>query len=335
VSFIENDNTINPPFDPFIVSSQTVFRTNHFNGYIYSKQYLLRELTTILGLSFDSLSSDLINFDSFSNDENIQRPSIPKLIDRQQINPKFGIIWNPIKNLTLRGAAFRTLKRQLAANQTIEPTQVAGFNQFFDDNNGASAWRYGLGMDYQPFRSIFVGGEVSWRDTRQPFSSDGVVVDQDRNEYSHLAYLYWTPTDQISFRTEYNYEKIRRDFVPSQGSDVFPQSVATNTVPISFSFFDPSRFFTKITGTYVNQHVSTITGNTQPGWTLKQQSEDFWTFDAAIGYRFPKKFGTVSFEVRNLFDNKFNYQSNFDASGPQLSPFVPERQIFGKLSLFF
>jgi hypothetical protein len=36
---------------------------------------------------------------------------------------------------TLRAAAFRVLKRTLITDQTLEPTQVAGFNQFFDDAN--------------------------------------------------------------------------------------------------------------------------------------------------------------------------------------------------------
>ena len=54
--------------------------------------------------------------------------------DTNQFNPKFGIIWNPFPGTTVRAAAFRVLKRTLITDQTLEPTQVAGFNQFFDDN---------------------------------------------------------------------------------------------------------------------------------------------------------------------------------------------------------
>lgn len=335
-SFIINDNFINPPFaNAFIDSSQTESRTNHFNGYIYSKQYLLKGLTTIIGLSFDSLTNDLISFDSFSNVEDSQPPSIPKLIDRQQLNPKFGIIWNPIKNLTLRGAAFRTLKRQLAANQTIEPTQVAGFNQFFDDNNGTTAWRYAFGLDYNLIKTVFLGGEISWRDTKQPFLTNGDLIQQKRNESSHLAYLYWTPTDWMSLRTEYRFDKISRDYIADEGSQDFPRSVATHQVPIAINLFHSNGLFAKISGTYVNQTVALVVHRDEPGFPLRYQSENFWTFDTAVGYRFPKKIGTISFEVRNLFDNKFNYQSNYDASGPQISPFVPERQLFVKLNLFY
>ncbi len=32
----------------------------------------------------------------------------------------------------------------MITRQTIEPTQVAGFNQFFDLDNGTDAWNYGV-----------------------------------------------------------------------------------------------------------------------------------------------------------------------------------------------
>jgi tetratricopeptide (TPR) repeat protein len=329
-----------PP--PLLVNDITEqqYETHHFNGYVYSKQHLLSGLTTTLGISFDSLNNDFINFDSFEkfSDGRLNIPlgqHAPELIDRQQFNPKFGVIWNVFKNLTFRGAAFRTLKRQLAANQTIEPTQVAGFNQFFDDNNGTTAWRYAFGLDYNPINTLFMGGEVGWRDTKQPFTSEGILTQQKRNDSLHLAYLYWTPIEWMSFRTEYSFEKISRAFVEGTGNSNFPQSVGTHQVPISFNFFHPNGLFANISGTYVNQHVATVTDFGDPAFPLKRKSEDFWTFDTSAGFRFPKRIGTISFAVRNLFNNKFNYQSNFDASGPQISPFVPERQLFVKLSLFY
>ena len=55
----------------------------------------------------------------------------------QKVNPKFGVQWNITDDLVLRGAVFRTVKPALVNNQTLEPTQVAGFNQLFDDPNGS------------------------------------------------------------------------------------------------------------------------------------------------------------------------------------------------------
>jgi Flp pilus assembly protein TadD len=285
--------------------------TDYANGYVYSKQHIYPDLTTVLGFSYDSFDNGLI--------------------DRQQFNPKFGIISNSIKGLTLRSGIFRTLTRPLAANQTIEPTQVAGFNQFFDGNNGTTAWQYAIGLDYTPIKPLFVGGEIIWRNATQPITSNGSFKYQDRNETSSVAYFYWAPAVWTSLRTEYRYDQFIRDFTNGSIDPINPRSVATHQVPLSINLFHPSGLFAKATGTYVNQQVTSV--RSVAG--LDYKSEDFWTFDTSLGYRLPKRIGSVSFEVRNLFDNKFNYQSVFDASGPQLSHFIPERQLFVKLSLFY
>ena len=60
----------------------------------------------------------------------------------------------------MRAAAFRVLKRTLITDQTLEPTQVAGFNQFFDDLNGTEAWRYGGAIDQKFTDTIFGGVRV-------------------------------------------------------------------------------------------------------------------------------------------------------------------------------
>jgi outer membrane receptor protein involved in Fe transport len=42
--------------------------------------------------------------------------------DKNQANPKVGVVWYPFPNTQLRAAVFRVLKRTLTSNQTIEPT---------------------------------------------------------------------------------------------------------------------------------------------------------------------------------------------------------------------
>ena len=286
--------------------------TDFYNSYVYLKHQTLPSLTSILGLSFDSYENNLF--------------------DRQQLNPKFGLMWNPVSDLTLRGAVFRTLKRPLVSNQTIEPTQIAGFNQFFDEFDGTSTWQYSFGADYTLFNNWYFGGEVNWRESN--VSKDNFLSQlkfQNRKLISHLAYLYWTPADWVAFNTEYRFDRFNRDISVFPINPTNPGELTTQQVPLSVSFFHQSGLFAKLAGTFVDQLIL----EEVDGVGLKMENESFWTFDAAIGYRFPKKFGVVSFEVRNLFDNHFRFQSAFDASGPQITPFVPERQLFVKLSLFY
>ena len=82
---------------------------------------------------------------------------------------------------TVRAAAFRVLKRTLVTDQTLEPTQVAGFNQFYDDVNGATSWRYGLGLDQKFGRDVFAGAEISKRGLSRLRSS---IPDDPENLWS-------------------------------------------------------------------------------------------------------------------------------------------------------
>ncbi|HET6369917.1 MAG TPA: TonB-dependent receptor, partial [Nitrospiria bacterium] len=78
----------------------------HTNFYIYSNIHLPLKVTLTLGGSGDLYDGQPRN--------------------RDQFNPKFGLIWDLTSSTTLRLAAFRVLQRDLVFNQTIEPTQVAG-----------------------------------------------------------------------------------------------------------------------------------------------------------------------------------------------------------------
>jgi Flp pilus assembly protein TadD len=304
--FIKND--YGPPFTT-PKKGDTIIE--YINGYLYAQSNLKNNFNTTIGISVDS-------YDDGS-------------IKRNQINPKLGLNWKLSDQLTLRGAVFKTLKRPLATAQTIEPTQIAGFNQFYDSENGSSAWQQGVGIDYNPLRNVYLGGQVTFRQTKFPLIFSGLPTFLHRNESSHLAYLYWTPNDYLSLATEYRFDEFRRDHFDGAGDLIDPKSVTTHQVPVSFNFYHRNGIFSRITATYVNQQVTTVEDSGSPS----NRNEDFWTFDAVIGYRLPKKYGSLNMEVRNLFDNDFNYQSTFDASGPQLSNFIPERQVFFKINLTY
>ena len=85
-----------------------------------------------------------------------------------KVNPKFGVEWNVTDDLVLRGAVFRNVKPALVTNQTLEPTQIAGFNQLFDDTNAAAAWHYAVGVDHRLLSNLFIGTEATWREVSDP-----------------------------------------------------------------------------------------------------------------------------------------------------------------------
>jgi len=286
-------------------------KTNSYNGYIYSLLDLTKNLTSTLGLSLDIYDDGLVQ--------------------KNQINPKVGVIWSPSNTITFRSAVFKTLKKPLVASQTIEPTQIAGFNQFFDELNGTTAWNYGLGMDLFLIKNLYLGGEVTWRDTKQAVVLNKNVSTQRRDESAHLAYLYWSPLSWLALSSEYRFFEFNREYSLNNIDSINPTSLRLHQVPLSMNFYHSSGLFTKLSGVFVNQSIEVIEAQNK----LAQYADDFWLFDTAIGLRFPKKIGSLSLEVKNIFNTRFNYHSEVDMTGAQISDIVPERQFFLKLNLAY
>lgn len=178
VSFLDR-NLI--PIRTFADSSRETIA--HPRGYLYSNITFPDPVTWTFGFSYDDYEGELLRVSSF--------------------NPKFGVQWEIAKGLRLRAAAFQTVKPVLVNNRTLEPTQVAGFNQFFDDPDATDSPRYGGGIDWQLTRDLYLGGEITWRDLDEPVSqpeeegSEAVAL-EDRDEQLYQLYLYWTPMDQLA-----------------------------------------------------------------------------------------------------------------------------------------
>jgi len=250
-------------------------------------------------------------------------------LDLNKLYPKLGLQWNITENFRMRLAAFRTLKRALVVDQTIEPTQVAGFNQFFDDINGSEIWRYGIGVDADLSDNIYAGMEVSRRDLEVPFGlgSPRFVI-EDQREDLYRAYLYWTPHRYWAVRAEYQFEKVEL----LDESNGRPTGVDTTSVPLTLRYFSTLGFFAELGATYVHQDVDPA-----PTETFEHKSDDFVLVDAAIGYRLPNRWGIISLEARNLFDKEFLFQDqNYRTSRYSTNPrFTPGQTILGRITFSF
>jgi tetratricopeptide (TPR) repeat protein len=278
------------------------------NIYAYSQTEIFNSLIFTAGLSADFLK-------------------IAKQVDSNQINPKLGLIWNLLPGTTFRGAVFRERGLRLNFNQSIEPTQVAGFNQFFDDINGTDFWRYAAAID-QTFSSYLFGGiEYSVRDLDVPRLSDPDSSADYFNwrEKFGRAYLYWTVDPWIALSAEYQYERLDREDEPLRLGIV---DVTTQRVPLGFNFFHPSGLSVLLSGTYINQ-----SGNFQKRDSDEEFSgdDDFWLLDTSINYRLPARHGMVSVGAKNLLNTNFRFQD----ADPENPRFIPERFVFARFTLSF
>jgi tetratricopeptide (TPR) repeat protein len=307
---VEVDETVTTIVDPFPPDvARRSPDVTHTNAYAYSNVGLPFDLTLTLGVSGD-----------FYEEED-------GVGEENQANPKAGLTWNPSfsPGTTVRAAAFRVLKRTLLTQQTLEPTQVAGFNQFYDDPQGADVWRYGVAVDQKFTETIFGGVEASKRDLTVPLVFVGTgtsdVQKDDWDEYVARSYVFFTPHEWVSARVEYEYEKMERD------PDSFAafERVTTHRVPLGVNLFHPSGVTLSFGATYLYQDGRFLRNSDA---TFQSGDRDLWVLDTSVRYRLPQRYGFVSFGVNNLLDEDSPYQAT-DVRNPTLRP---GRLIFGSVT---
>jgi len=284
--------------------------TRHLNLYVYAYLNYLKKVTFTLGASFDKVDS---------------RQS--EAFDKNQFNPKLGVTWNPVADTTFRASVFRALKRTLITNQTLEPTQVAGFNQFYDDVTSTESWNYGAAVDQKFNASLYGGLEYLQRDLQIPTPSGGVFATDnfDGKEQLARAYLHGTPHKWVALTANYMYEKFERDMRSSNA-----KTLETQRVPLGINFSHPSGLSASFKATYYHQKGTYLPQGADPlPENLVDGKDSFWLCDAAIGYRLPQRYGMISIGAKNLFDQSFRY---FDTD--PLNPAIqPDRIFYAKITL--
>ena len=244
----------------------------HYNGYVYSYLKPVGSLTFTVGGSVDFQNADTELTE-----------------EKSQFNPKFGVAWNPVPDTTLRAAAFRVLKRTLITDQTVEPTQVAGFNQFFDELNATDYWVFGGAIDQKFSQKVYGGAGYTYRNLNVPFQDFDVntltssLANTNWREKILRTYLFWTPCDWLSLTAEYMLERLDREEDLALGA----KEATTNYLPLGLNFFHPSGLSLSLKATYVDQKGE-FERKDNVG-VFENGDDNFWLFDAAVRYRLPKQ----------------------------------------------
>lgn len=311
--YVRNEGKLTDPPFGIVEPLKDRFTTKQQTAYVYSNVKVVPSLIGTVGLSFDyykELDVDLV-----------------------RVNPKLGLQWELTPQVTLRSAVFRTVKPPLLTSRTIQPTEVAGFNQYFDDPDGTEAWRYGVGLDARFTESLSGGVEASARRIQENIGqkfSDAPDVKEQRRERLGQAYLYWTPMPWLALSSRFVYDNYTSE---DSEFDLVPSKVETLSTPLSIRFFHPSGFFSTFTWTYVYQDV-----NYPDNVGSAEGTSSFNLLDASIGYRLPKRIGIVSIQATNLLNNTFDYQDDSFREftlDQRVSRYIPERGIMGRATLNF
>jgi len=284
------------------------------NIYVYTNINLRPNLTTTLGLSYDLFT----NSTSQSTDK---------------INPKFGLQWDINQYFRLRAAWFESTKPHVMGQQSLEPTQIAGFNQFYDDLNATRSRRMGFGLDAKFNEKLYGGFEVSNRLFRTGSETNVFKFEED----FYRAYLYWMPHVYWAIRGEIIVDKTLRLDGVAKGFG--PAKVDNLSVPVNLEYFHPSGIFSTFTTTFVQQNLyrNSDSGQSRSFSTTQSGNDNFVLVDFSAGFRFPNRKGMISADARNLLDEFFYFlDDNYKTSEQMLrTRFIPDRTFFLRLTLNF
>jgi tetratricopeptide (TPR) repeat protein len=275
----------------------------HTNAYVYGDLKAATRATVTVGVSRDDF-----------RDGDLARTSV---------NPKVGVTWAASAATTIRAAAFKAFERQLISGQTIEPTNIAGFNQFFFDGNAAASWRYGVGVD-RKLASAYLGVETALRDVTVPtYDISNAVVDRAFQEQLGRVYLNAVPARRLAISAEYQLDRLLGD---ADGNNIrlLARSVTHRAFAEGRLFLESGAFGTlRITGVTQDGRFQVLPQVVVPG------ADTFWTLDASIGYRLPRHRGVVAIESRNAFNANFRFQD----IEPEESTIVPKRLVTVRVTL--
>ena len=304
-----------PGFPPTV----SVRDTDHLSLYGYAFLQPADWLDLTLGISFDKARRNAFSDDpiiSFQADDTFA-----------QFNPKVGIEIEPLDGVRVRAAYARTLKRELIQDRTLEPTTIAGFNQFFDDLPQTDAELLGGGADVRVLPNVWVGGEFTYRELEIPAPAINNVISFGSEKIAR-GYVNATFGDNWSGSLGVEYIDTNSDEVDR------PDTVETLLIPLSVRYFDPSGFFAGAEAIWFDQTSFGL--NNAAGLLNIATDEQGFVLNAVAGYRFPESKGIASVELNNITDQSFALQNNLSNSArPGARPLAEEFSVIGRVTLGF
>lgn len=252
-------------------------------------------------------------------------------------SPKLGVVWRLANGLSLRAAAFSTVKGSAGKEQTVEPTQFAGFNQLFDDPSGTRSRRVALGLDHHPAGPARWGMELSRRRLVVPIlgaspilGCGGPVCELQWTETLHRLYVDARLGTRWAASASLDYESQTLD--SAAGSVNLPIDIRTWQLPLRLAHFRPGGWsaYGEVRG--VRQHAaasSFATGARVEG------SEQFWLANVGLRYRLAGGLAAIRLDVNNLFDRDFRFQYLFVSDNPRVPLFRPGRTVMARVEIRF
>ena len=288
---------------PSSCGSTLNYSTNQDVFYIYTQYNFSDSVSLNLGGSYDKLDSRGLHISKF--------------------NPKAGIQWSASPATRFNLAYFETVKRPLFIQQVLEPTQLSGFNQFYDESNGTTASNYALGFNSNT-NKLSYGLSIHRRDLKIPqFSSNAFTETQPRREMIYRGHINWLASSSWSFNVT-----PEKEVYNNQAAG--PTKLSTLHLPLNARYHVAKDISASYTLNYVRQQVTLADSS------FTRTREDFVTVNLGLRLNLDKRLGYIGIDVTNVFKQSFIYQDlNFFRGEPVYARYLPIRTILLKANLNF
>lgn len=251
--------------------------------------------------------------------------------------PGIGLLWRPLDGVRFRAVATRTYQRPSLVTQTLAPTELAGFNQIYDDEDAPRTDTFAVSVETAPSDGVRVGVEgrrrllASERTEIDEADLDQLAQDSTRDareEDRLLGFAYWTPRENLAVSLAIAWERYRRQWRDSEDE---PIHVTTVSAPLGFRYISPSGWFGGAEVTWLAQEIDSRVGD-------RDASDDDAgpLVDLELGYRPPGRRATTSFRFSNILGRDVSYLDESFRSSTVVEPrFLPERTLLFNLAVQF
>ena len=256
-----------------------------------------------------------------------------------KLDPKLGLIWHASDRLDLRAAAFAQFTRLLPSSQTVEPTQIAGFSQLFDDPVAARTENTALGLDFTLSERLTGGIEGLHHAVEMPYvhARTNSLERTDFRINRASAWLNWTPRDDLAVNPRLSWFSFKAGTPADRLFQI--DDLHTWQLGLDLRWFRGRRWILAMENHYIAQSGHFFLFPTDNAPRLRGDDHFFLT-DVSATYRLAHRRGHLSLGIKNLWDTHFDFEDTdaFDlADNPLLTAapgrFSPDRLLFVKLSL--
>lgn len=333
------DETGLPTFFTIDINAEEDLRQRQDDIYFYGYWNPVRYATLQVGLAYSDMrvSGESVN----SNTTTIEIPLIlfsettEEILqadvdnNRDQWLPKLGVTFDLPANFSLRMAAFQTVSKVVAANQTLEPVTVAGFNQFYGDRDGVESRNGGLAIDYAADAGYNLGASFMRRLIEGVAIRDTVdTVETSSNEELGEIYAHFPVSRHMVLFTGFHYARLKSD---QFGDAVDGVSDARNqSVPVGVRLFADFPLSVMLKATY-HQHRIGFNDGLE---TLVYDENSAYVTDLTLKYMLAGRLGAVEAGVLNASDEDTEIVQ-YKEGGESYLGFYPARMVYLRLNLNF